>query len=240
MFMPYGRMFYGFRFDWSYMLVLIGLIICMIASARVNSVYKKYSKTRSASGMTGAQASQAILNACGIYDVTIQHIKGQLTDHYDPRNKTLNLSDSSYNNISIAGIGVAAHECGHALQDAQGYLPLRIRSAIVPVVNFGNYLYFPLILIGLLFGFTGFLRLGIFCFTFIVLFQLVTLPVEFNASGRALKILGNTGILTQSEVPVAEKVLRAAALTYVASALSSILQLFRLVLLFGGRSNSDS
>ncbi len=239
MYMPYTRMFYGMRFDWSYLLVIVGLIICVVASARVNSVYKKYSNTRSASGMTGAQAAQAILNACGVYDVVIKPIKGQLTDHYDPRNKTLNLSESSYNNISIAGIGVAAHECGHALQDAQGYLPLRIRSAIVPVVNFGNYLYFPLIIIGLLFGFTGFIRIGIFFFTFVVLFQLVTLPVEFNASGRALKILGNTGILTTAEVPIAEKVLKAAALTYVASALSSILQLLRLVLLFGGRNNSD-
>ncbi len=239
MYMPY-RMLYGFRFDWTYLLVIVGVIICMAASARVNSVYKKYSGTRSASGVTGAQAAQAILDACGVYDVTIKPIKGQLTDNYDPRNKVLNLSESSYNNTSIAGIGVAAHECGHAIQDAQGYVPLKIRSLIVPVANFGSSLYFPLIIIGLLFGFTGLLRLGIFFFTFVVVFQLVTLPVEFNASDRALKILGNTGILTGSEVPIAAKVLKAAALTYVASALSSILQLLRLLVLFGGRGNRDN
>ncbi len=230
--------FYGL--DWTYFLVIIGAIICMIASARVNSTFKKYSKYRSMTGMTGAQAAARILNYAGIYDVTIQHVSGNLTDHYNPKQKTLNLSDSVYNSTSVAAIGVAAHECGHAIQHQQEYAPLNIRSAIVPVANIGSQLAWPLILIGLFISSnTGdlFINLGIIAFSFAVIFQLVTLPVEFNASGRALRILGDTGILAESELPYTKKVLSAAALTYVASAAAAILQLLRLILLTNRRRN---
>ena len=233
--MPYS---YYYGIDPTYILVLIGAVICMIASARVKSTYNKYSRYRSASGMTGAEAAQRILNTAGIYDVTIQHVSGNLTDHYDPSNKTLNLSDSVYGSTSVAAVGVAAHECGHAIQHQKNYVPLTLRAAIVPVANLGSTLAWPLILIGLLFSRnTGvlFIDLGIICFSFAVIFQLVTLPVEFNASRRALRILGEQGILSESELPYTRKVLQAAALTYVASAASAILQLLRLILLFGGR-----
>ena len=225
-------------YDWTYFLVIIGAIICMIASARVNSTFKKYSKYRSMTGMTGAQAAERILNYAGIYDVTIQHVSGNLTDHYNPKQKTLNLSDPVYNSTSVAALGVAAHECGHAIQHQQEYAPLSIRSAIVPVANIGSQLAWPLILIGLFISSnTGvfFINLGIIAFSFAVIFQLVTLPVEFNASGRALRILGDTGILAESELPYTKKVLSAAALTYVASAAAAILQLLRLILLTNRR-----
>ena len=234
--MPYSYYYYGI--DPTYILVLIGAVICMIASARVKSTYNKYSKYRSASGMTGAEAAQRILNTAGIYDVTIQHVSGNLTDHYNPSNKTLNLSDSVYGSTSVAAVGVAAHECGHAIQHQKNYVPLTLRATIVPVANLGSTLAWPLILIGLLFSRnTGalFIDLGIICFSFAVIFQLVTLPVEFNASRRALRILGEQGILSESELPYTRKVLQAAALTYVASAASAILQLLRLILLYGGR-----
>jgi hypothetical protein len=234
--MPY---YYGW-FDPTYFLVIIGAVICMIASARVNSTYNKYSRYRSMSGMTGAQAAERILRSAGIYDVTVRHVSGRLTDHYDPRNKTLNLSDSVYGSASVAAVGVAAHECGHAIQHQKNYAPLTIRGAIVPVANFGSMLAWPLIILGLIFGSGGFLvNLGILFFSFAVLFQLVTLPVEFNASRRAVNILGETGILGQEELGCTKKVLKAAALTYVASAAAAILQLLRLILLFGGRNNRD-
>ena len=237
--MPYH---YYYGFDTTYLLVLIGAIICMVASARVKSTYRKYSQYNSMSGMTGAQAASRILNSAGIYDVEICHVSGNLTDNYNPSKKTLNLSDAVYNSTSVAAIGVAAHECGHAIQHQQGYAPLNIRSAIVPVANIGSTVAWPLILIGLLF--TGnssdlFINLGIICFSFAVIFQLVTLPVEFNASSRALAILDREGILADSELPYTKKVLSAAALTYVASAAAAILQLLRLVLLFGGRRSRD-
>lgn len=238
--MPYSYYYWGF--DPTYLLILIGAVICMIASARVKTTFNKYAQYRSMSGMTGAQAAEQILRAAGIYDVTVQHIAGNLTDHYHPGKKTLNLSDSVYNSTSVAAIGVAAHECGHAIQHQQGYFPLNLRTAIVPVANIGSSLAWPLILIGLLFSrSTGSLliQIGILCFSFAVLFQLVTLPVEFNASARALAMLGKQGILSESELPYTKKVLGAAALTYVAGAAASLLQLLRLVLLFGGRRNDD-
>lgn len=186
--------------------------------------------------MTGAQAAQRILNAAGIYDVRIQHVAGDLTDHYDPRNKTLNLSDTVYGSPSVAAVGVAAHECGHAIQHDRGYAPLKIRSAIAPVASFGANISWPLIFIGLLFGGNGFLvQLGIIMFSLAVVFQLVTLPVEFNASSRAQGMLSETGILYPEELGKTKKVLNAAALTYVAAAASSVLQLLRLVLLYGRR-----
>ena len=236
--MPY----YYYGFDPTYVLVLIGAVICLIASARVKSTFNKYSQYRSMSGMTGAQAAERILNSAGIYDVTVCHISGSLTDHYNPSKKTLNLSDSVYGSNSVAAIGVAAHECGHAIQHQKNYVPLTLRTAIVPVANIGSTLAWPLILIGLFFNHsTGamLINLGILCFSFAVLFQLVTLPVEFNASRRALHILGEQGILSDSELPYTRKVLKAAALTYVASAAAAILQLLRLVLLFGGRNRDD-
>ena len=232
--MPY----YYYGFDPTYILVVIGAVICLIASARVKTTFNKYSQYRSASGMTGAEAAQRILNYAGIYDVTVQNISGNLTDHYNPSQKTLNLSDSVYNATSVAAIGVAAHECGHAIQHQKSYFPLTLRTAIVPVANIGSTLAWPLIIIGLFFSRnTGavLIDLGIICFSFAVIFQLVTLPVEFNASARALRILGEQGILSDSELPYTKKVLKAAALTYVASAAAAILQLLRLVLLFGGR-----
>ena len=227
---------YGYYFDPTYILVVVGAVICLIASARVNTTFNKYNRVRSMSGMTGAQAAEHILHTAGIYDVSVQHISGNLTDHYDPRNKVLRLSDSTYGSSSVAAVGVAAHECGHAIQHQKDYAPLSIRSAIVPLANFGSFLAWPLIVIGLFItSSTGSLliNIGILCFSLAVLFQLVTLPVEFNASSRAVRILGETGILAQEELKGTKKVLKAAALTYVAGAAASILQLLRLVLLAG-------
>jgi hypothetical protein len=224
--------------DSTYVLVLIGAVICMIASARVKTTFNKYSGYRSMSGMTGAQAAERILSQAGIYDVQISHVSGSLTDHYDPRTKTVNLSDSVYNSTSVAAVGVAAHECGHVIQHATGYAPLKFRTALVPAANIGSTLAWPLILIGLLFNSRSsmaFINLGILLFSLAVLFQLVTLPVEFNASARALKQLRAQGILGDQELVYTRKVLSAAALTYVASAASAILQLLRIILLTGGR-----
>ena len=228
---------YGFYYDPTYVMVLIGVVICMLASANVNRTFQKYSRIRSHSGMTGREAAERLLHANGIYDVTVQRVAGNLTDHYDPRNKTLNLSDSTYASTSVAAIGVAAHECGHAVQHANGYAPLKIRGSLVPVANFGSTLAWPLILIGFLIQGNAsvlLINLGILLFSAAVLFQIVTLPVEFDASHRALKILGNTGMLYEDEVRDTRKVLTAAALTYVAGAASSALQLLRLILLYGG------
>lgn len=228
--------FYGF--DPTYFLVLIGVVLSLLASGMVNSTYAKYAKVRSVSGLTGAEAAERLLHRAGIYDVAIQHVAGNLTDHYDPRNKTLNLSDAVFGSTSVAAIGVAAHECGHAIQHAKGYAPLRLRSAFVPVANFGAKLSWPLILLGLFLGsYDVLVPIGIFLFSFSVLFQLITLPVEFNASNRAVKLLAENGILYGAEVGQTRKVLSAAALTYVAAAAASILQLLRLILLFGRRDN---
>lgn len=232
--MPYR---YGYYFDPTYILVIIGVVVSMVASARVKSTFHKYSSVRSMSNMTGAQAAQRVLQSAGIHDVTIRHVSGSLTDHYDPRNKTLNLSDPVYGSTSVAAIGVAAHECGHAIQHQQGYSPLSLRSALVPVANFGSAAAWPLIVLGLVLGGAGstLCQIGIIFFSAAVLFQIITLPVEFNASSRAVRILGDTGILGQQELPYTKKVLGAAALTYVAGAAAAILQLLRLLLLFGGR-----
>lgn len=235
-------MYYGYYSWWdpTYILVVIGAVICLIASARVKNTFQKYQRYRSASNMSGAEAAERILHTAGIYDVKVRPISGNLTDHYDPRNKTLNLSESVYGSRSVAAVGVAAHECGHAIQHQKNYVPLTLRSAIVPVANLGSTLSWPLILIGLFFtSATGnfLIQLGIVCFSFAVLFQLVTLPVEFNASARAMRILGEQGILGESELGMTRKVLGAAAMTYVAGAASGILQLLRLILLFGGRND---
>lgn len=232
--MRYG--YYYPYFDPTYILVLIGVVISLWASAKVRSTYSKYSKVRSMSGLTGAQAAERILHSQGLYDVRIEHISGSLTDHYDPKNRVLRLSDAVYGSSSVAAIGVAAHECGHAVQDSEDYAPLRIRNSLVPVANFGTAAAWPIIVLGLIFGSSQFLvNLGILLFSLGVLFQLVTLPVEFNASGRAVQILGNTGILYGDEIGQTKKVLSSAALTYVAAAAASILSLLRLIILFGGR-----
>lgn len=228
--------YYGFYFDPTYWLVLIGAILCLYAQARVSSAYSKYAKVRSRSGMTGAQAAQRILDLSGIYDVRIERVGGQLTDHYDPSNKVLRLSDSVYGSYSIAAIGVAAHECGHAVQHNKGYTPLQIRTALVPAANIGSKAGIPLIILGAFLGMNQVLiQVGIWVFALAVLFQVITLPVEFNASSRALAMLGDYGMMERDEVSGCRKVLKAAALTYVAAAASAILQLLRLVLLFGKR-----
>ena len=226
-----------YYYDWTYILVVIGAVICIAASARVKNVFTRYSRIQSHSGLTGREAAEQILHRNGIYDVQVIHIGGNLTDHYNPGNKTLGLSDTVYNSTSVAAIGVAAHECGHAVQHARGYVPLAIRGSLVPVANIGSMAAWPLILIGLFMnGQTAifFINLGILLFSAAVLFQIVTLPVEFNASGRAVKVLESSGMLYPDEVDSVKKVLGAAALTYVASAASMILQLLRLVII-GGR-----
>lgn len=231
-------MFY-YYYDGTYLLVVIGVLLSLMASAKVKSSFARYSNVRSMSGMTGREAAERILRNSGIYDVQVQNIYGNLTDHYDPRNKVLSLSDSVYNSNSVAAIGVAAHECGHAIQHAKGYAPLSIRGALVPVANFGSTISWPLILMGLLIRSNAsmlFINLGILAFSFAVLFQIVTLPVEFNASRRAVRILGETGMLGPDELRGTRKVLSAAALTYVAGAAAGILQLLRL-LIIGGRRN---
>lgn len=231
-------MFFGYGYmDPSYILVLIGVILSLAASAKVRSTFAKYSNVRSLSGMTGAEAAQRILNSSGIYDVRIERISGNLSDHYDPRTKVLRLSDSVYNKTSIAAIGVAAHECGHAIQDEKSYVPMKVRGALVPVANFGATISWPLIILGLFLGGSETLiYIGILLFGTAVLFQLVTLPVEFDASKRAIARLGDTGILQQEELRKTKKVLNAAALTYVAAAAGTILQFLRLIILFGGRN----
>ncbi len=229
---------YGYRmFDPTIFLVLIGVVLSMAASAKVNSTYAKFSQVRSMTGLTGAEAAKRLLNSQGIYDVQVRHVAGKLTDHYDPRTKTVNLSDAVYGSTSVAAIGVAAHECGHAIQDNTEYVPLRLRAAIVPAVNIGATISWPMIIFGVLIGGLGspLVMIGILLFSLSVLFQLVTLPVEFNASARAVRLLDSMGILKGQEVGHTKQVLGAAALTYVAAAAGSILQLLRLVILFGGR-----
>ncbi|PQF25740.1 zinc metallopeptidase [Enterococcus mundtii] len=229
----YGYGFYGL--DPTLLLVIAGLAISGIASAYVNSTFRKYDKIRSKNNVTGTQAAQFILQSQQINNVGVQQIAGDLTDNYNSGNKMLSLSQATAKSTSVAAIGVAAHECGHAVQDAVGYAPLKIRASLVPVANFGSMISFPLIMVGVLFSWnTTLINIGIFAFSLALLFQLVTLPVEFNASRRAIQILSEGGLLTEEEVPMAKHVLFAAALTYVAAALSTFLQLLRLILIFGG------
>lgn len=236
----YYPMYY--RMDPTYVLVLIGVVLSLLASAKVKSTFAKYERIRNSAGLTGRDAAERILHGAGIYDVRIERVSGNLTDHYDPRNKVLRLSDSTYHSMSVSAVGVAAHECGHAIQHAVNYAPIRWRGALVPVANFGSTIAWPLIMIGLFI--TGdssslLINLGIIAFSFAVLFHLVTLPVEFNASNRAIRILGSNGMMSQEEVGSVKKVLGAAALTYVASAATAILQLLRILILTGGRRDDD-
>lgn len=226
-------------FDPTYILVLIGALISMVASINVNSTYRRFSTVMSMRGVRAEEAAQRILHDAGIYDVRIERIRGELTDHYSPSEKVLRLSDAVYGSTSVAAIGVAAHECGHAIQHKVGYAPLGLRSLAVPVANIGSKLSWPLILIGLLIGSTPLAQIGVILFLAVVLFQLITLPVEFNASHRALQILKQDSMLSMDELSGARKVLTAAALTYVAALFSTILQLLRLVLIVNGGRRRD-
>lgn len=233
--MPFG---FGYYFEPTYILVLIGAVLSMIASARVNSTFNKYARVRSMSGMTGAQTAEAILRSRGIHDVRVEHIRGNLTDHYDPTKKVVRLSDSVYGSTSVAAIGVAAHECGHVMQHHEGYAPLNFRTVLVPAANIGSKLGIPIILVGLLLGSNPILvNIGIWVFSLAVLFQVATLPVEFDASRRALACIEQYGIVTSDERKKSAKVLKAAAYTYVAAAAAAILQLLRLLMLFGRRDD---
>ncbi len=229
--MVYG--YYGF--DWTYLLIIVGFLLTLAASGLVNNTFSRYDKVRSRCNLTGAQAAQKVLQSQGINDVKIEHISGKLTDHYDPRSKTLRLSDSTYASKSVAAVCVASHECGHAVQHQVNYRPLVLRSTLVPLANFGSTLSWPLFFIGLIFSFRFLTTIGIVFFSLAVVFQLVTLPVEMNASSRALHILSDTHLLEGDELKMGRSVLTAAALTYVASLASSILQLIRLIALSGGR-----
>lgn len=224
-----------FFYDPTWWLIIVGMLLCLAASGNVSATYRKYSKIENAGGMTASEVAERILKGAGISDVRIERIEGELTDHYDPKNKVVRLSESVYHSTSVAAIGVAAHECGHVLQHYNGYLPIRVRNAIVPVVNFGSKLSWPLILLGVLFGLTNLVDVGIILFTMVLLFQIVTLPVEFNASKRAISVIRDTGILYGDEITGAKKVLNAAALTYVAGVIATALQVLRLFLLFGRR-----
>ena len=231
---------YYFGIDITYIIFIIpALLFGIWAQISVQSAFSKYSRVPSARGYTGAEVAKLLLEQNGIYDVTIRHISGSLTDNFNPREKTLNLSDDVYNSTSVAAIGVAAHETGHAIQHAVGYRPIKWREAIIPVTQLGSWAYFPIILLGIVFSSQTLVNVGILLFATIALFQLVTLPVEFNASNRAIATLENNGILYGNEITGAKAVLRAAALTYVAALVSSLAQLLRLLVIFGGRRNND-
>ena len=225
-----------FYFDiWYLYLILPAALLAMYAQVKINSTYSKFSKVASRREITGAEVARRILDQNGLQSVQIGHVAGNLTDHYDPRTQVVNLSDSVYNSTSVAAIGVAAHETGHAVQHAVGYAPIKIRNAIVPVVNIGSTLSIPLFLLGFLFSIGILADIGIILFSFAVLFQLVTLPVEFNASRRAIATLESGYILDDEELGGAKKVLGAAAMTYVASAAMALAQLLRLILIRGNR-----
>ena len=239
--MYYGYGGYGYGFDISYLvLVLPCILFSLWASSSVKSTFNRYSKVHSSRRLTGAQAAQRVLFANGVTGVRIEQVRGNLTDHYDPTTNVIRLSDSVYNSTSVAAIGVACHEAGHAVQYAQNYSPIKLRAAIVPITNIGSMLAMPLIVLGLVLNFMTefsytFVYIGIGCFGLSLLFQLITLPVEFNASHRAVRAISGAGLLDEQELDGAKKTLRAAALTYVAAAAVSLMQLLRLILIFGGR-----
>lgn len=227
--MPY------FYFDSTYILIIIAFALSAFASMGVNATFSRYKNVRSMNGMTGGDAARKILDDNGLSAVRVEHISGNLNDHYDPKANVIRLSDATYDNPSVAAIGVAAHEAGHAVQHATGYAPIKVRNSIIPVVNISTQLSMPLFLIGLLLNLTGLAMAGIVLFSAALIFQLVTLPVEFNASNRALAILDTSGMLNSDELRGAKKVLRAAGMTYVAAAAASALQLFRLLLIANRR-----
>ena len=227
-----------FYFDSTYILVIIGFLLAAFASSGVQSAFKKYSKVKSYRHYTGFDAARKILDDNGLYNVRVEHTSGNLSDHFDPSANVVRLSDSTYNSDSVAAIGVAAHEAGHAVQYAENYAPIKIRNSIVPVVNICSTLAMPLFIIGLVLGAIGLANLGIILYSGALVFQVITLPVEFNASKRAINILSSSSMLDEDELRGAKKVLRAAALTYVAAVLASILQILRLILL-SNRSRED-
>ena len=239
--MPYS---YYYGFDWTYLVIVIPCVILSLwASSKVNRTFKKYSAQISQRRITGAEAAQRVLRSSGVTNVRVERVSGNLTDHYDPKANVIRLSDAVYNSPSTAAIGVACHEAGHAVQYAENYFPIKIRAAIIPITNFGSKLAMPLILIGVLLSAFGYMSavlvdLGIACFALSVVFQLITLPVEFNASRRALAAIDDTELLTQEERRGAKKTLSAAAMTYVAALAVALAQLLRLILLFGGRGRS--
>ena len=238
-------MFFGlFWGDWTILVMIPALIFALVAQAKVNSTFKRYAKVYNRRGLTGAEAARRVLDAAGLYHVRIERVRGHLTDHYDPRENVIRLSDATYGSTGIAAVGVAAHEAGHAVQHAVGYVPIKIRAAIIPVTNFGSRLAMPLFLIGMIFsggsylGYgigTIFMVTGILFFSFSTLFQLVTLPTEFNASTRAMKALEDGGLLADDELPGAKATLSAAAMTYVAALATSLASLLRLILIFNNR-----
>lgn len=240
--MPYG---YYYGFDWTYIvLVLPCLILSLWASSSVNHTFKKYSTQYSARRITGADAAARVLRNNGVHNVRIERVAGNLTDHFDPRTNVIRLSDSVYDSTSTAAIGVACHEAGHAVQYATHYAPIKLRAAIIPITNFGSKLAMPLILLGIILSFMGnfsyaLVYLGIACFGLSLVFQLITLPVEFNASRRAIRAISDSGILSQQELAGAKKTLKAAAMTYVAATAVALAQLLRLIVLFGGRRRRD-
>lgn len=225
-------------YDPTYLLLIPGLLLALYAQLRVKATFNRWKKQDSRSGLTGADIARRILYENGCGHVTVEHVPGSLTDHYDPEGGVLRLSDEVYASRSIAALGVAAHEAGHAIQDAQDYAPMRVRASLVPIANIGSQAAIPLFMLGLIMSWRPLTSIGIFCFAFAVLFYVVTLPVEFNASGRAVAVLAS-GYLPEEEVKGVKAVLSAAALTYVAAALQAILQLVRLVLLAGGRRRDD-
>ena len=240
--MPYG---YYYGFDWTYIvLVLPCLILSLWASSTVNRTFKKYSTQYSIRRITGADAAARVLRNNGVQNVRIERIPGNLTDHFDPKANVIRLSDSVYSSTSTAAIGVACHEAGHAVQYATHYAPIKLRATIIPITNFGSKLAMPLILLGIVLSFMGnfsyaLVYLGIACFGLSLVFQLITLPVEFNASRRAVRAISDSGILTQQELAGAKKTLKAAAMTYVAATAVALAQLLRLIVLFGGRRRND-
>lgn len=235
--------YYGFDMTYLY-IVLPCLLLATLASAKVNSTFRKYSKQISMRHITGRDAAERVLRANGVSNVRIERVSGNLTDHYDPKSNVIRLSDSVYDSASTAAIGVACHEAGHAVQYAQRYFPIKLRAAIIPVTNIGSRLAMPLILLGVLFGVGGaysytLVYIGIACFSLSLIFQLITLPVEFNASRRALLAIEDTQLLTDEEQKGARKTLTAAAMTYVAAVAVAAAQLLRIILLFGGRRRND-
>ena len=228
-----------FPFDWTILLILPGFFISLWAQIKVSSTFKKYSKTATARGLSGYGAARRILDANGLSHVKIEQIRGELTDHYDPRANVIRLSESVYHATSPAAIGVAAHEAGHAIQYAQNYAPINVRAKLIKVTNVGSMLSMPLFFIGLIMASPYLTYLGIALYSLVAIFQLVTLPVEFDASGRALKVLSSSGILNDDELKASKKVLFAAAMTYVAALLTSLLTLLRLLILANGRNNRN-
>ncbi len=231
---------FGIFWDRYYFLLVVpAMLIAFFAQIRVNGTFEQYSKVFSRRGVTAAQVARNILDENGLYNVQVERISGKLTDHFDPRTNVVRLSDAVYASTSIASIGVAAHEVGHAVQHSVDYAPLVVRNAIIPITNIGSRLSIPLILMGVLFSVQPLVEIGIIAFSLMVLFQLITLPVEFNASSRAIRTLAEDGYLYEDELSGAKKVLGAAALTYVAALITAVAQLLRLILLFGRRNNRD-